>query len=44
MPLVERVDNLPPTECGNRGFSKQTAMTYGILTTDPGKLPKPIYH
>ena len=43
-PLVERVDTLPPTEHGNRGFSQQTAMTYGIPATDTGKLPKPIYH
>ena len=43
-PLVERVDTLPPTEHGNRGFSQQTAVTYGIPATDPGKLPKPIYH
>ena len=43
-PPVERVDTLPPTECGNRGFSQQTAVTYGIPATDPGKLPKPIYH
>ena len=43
-PPVERVDTLPPTEHGNRGFSQQTAVTYGIPTTDPGKLPKPIYH
>ena len=44
MPPVERVDTLPPTEHGNRGFSQQTAVTYGIPATDPGKLPKPIYH
>ena len=44
MPLVERVDTLPPTECGNRGFGQRTAVTYGMPTTDPGKLPKPIYH
>ena len=44
MPPVERVDTLPTTERGNRGFSQQTAVTYGIPTTDPGKLPKPIYH
>ena len=44
MPLVERVDTVPPTECGNRGFGQQTSMTYGIPATDPGKLPKPIYH
>ena len=43
-PLVERVNTLPPTERGNRGFGQQTAVTYGIPTTDPGKLPKPIYH
>ena len=43
-PPVERVDTLSPTECGNRGFGQQTAMTYGIPATDPGKLPKPIYH
>ena len=43
-PLVERVDTLPPTERGNRGFGQQTAVTYGIPTTNPGKLPKPIYH
>ena len=44
MPPVERVDTLPPTERGNRGFGQQTAVTYGIPATDPGKLPKPIYH
>ena len=43
-PPVERVNTLPPTERGNRGFGQQTAVTYGIPTTDPGKLPKPIYH
>ena len=42
MPPVERVDTLPPTEHGNRGFGQQTAMTYDIPATDPGKLPKPI--
>ena len=44
MPPVERVYTLPPTECGSRGFGQQTAVTYGIPATDPGKLPKPIYH
>ena len=43
-PPVERVDTLPPTEHGSRGFSQQTAITYGIPATDPGKLPKSIYH
>ena len=44
MPPVEKVDTLPPTEHDNRSFGQQTAMTYGIPATDPGKLPKPIYH
>ena len=44
MPPVERVDTLPPTEHGNRDFGQQTAVTYGIPATDPGKLLKPIYH
>ena len=44
MPLVERVDTLHPTEHGSRGFGQQTAMTYGIPATAPGKLPKPTYH
>ena len=44
MPPVEKVDTLPPTEHGNRGFGQQTAVTYGIPATDLGKLPKPIYH
>ena len=45
-PPVERVDTLPPTERGNRGFGQQTAVAYGIpqTTGNPGKLPKPIYH
>ena len=43
-PPVEKVDTLPSTEHGSRGFSQQTAMTYGIPATAPGKLPKSIYH
>ena len=43
-PPVERVNTLPLTEHGNRGFGQQTAVTYGIPATDPGELPKPIYH
>ena len=36
-PPVERVDTLPPTEHGSRGFGQQTAVTYGIPATDPEK-------
>ena len=43
-PPVEMVDTLPSTECGSRGFGQQTAVTYGIPATAPGKLPKSIYH
>ena len=43
-PLVERIDTLPPTEHGSRGFGQQTAVTYGIPATAPGKLPNSIYH
>ena len=42
-PPVERVDTLPPTEHGSRGFGQQTAMTYGIPATAPGKLPKSLH-
>ena len=41
---VEKVDTLPSTECGSRGFGQQTAVTYGIPARAPGKLPKSIYH
>ena len=44
IPLVERVDTLPPTECGSRGFGQQTTMTYGTTAKAPGKLPESTYH
>ena len=43
-PLVERVDTLPPTECGSRGFGQQTAVIYGATARAPGKLPESTYH
>ena len=43
-PPVERVDTLPPTECGSRGFGQQTAVTYGATARAPGKLPESTYH
>ena len=43
-PLVERVDTLPPTEHGSRGFGQQTAVTYGTTARAPGKLPESTYH
>ena len=43
-PPIERVDTLPPTECGSRGFGQQTAVTYGATTKAPGKLPESTYH
>ena len=43
-PPVERVDILPPTECGSRGFGQQTAVTYGATAKAPGKLPESTYH
>ena len=43
-PPVERVDALPPTEHGSRGFGQQTAMTYGATARAPGKLPESTYH
>ena len=43
-PLVERVDTLPPTEHGSRGFDQQTAVTYGVTARAPGKLPESTYH
>ena len=42
-PSVEKVDTLPSTECGNKGFGQKTAVTYGVPATAPGKLPKSIY-
>ena len=43
-PPVEKVDSLPSTERGSRGFGQQIAVTYGIPATAPGKLPRSIYH
>ena len=43
-PLVKRVNTLPPTECGSKGFGQQTAVTYGATAKAPGKLPKSTYH
>ena len=43
-PPVERVDTLPPTEHGSRGFGQQTTLTYGATARAPGKLPESIYH
>ena len=43
-PPIERVDTLPPTEHGSRGFGQQTAVTYGATARAPGKLPKSTYH
>ena len=43
-PPVERVNTLPPTECGSRGFGQQTTVTYGATAKAPGKLPKSTYH
>ena len=42
--LVERVDTLPPTEHGSRGFGQQTAVTYGATARAQGKLPESTYH
>ena len=43
-PPVERIDNLPPTEHGSRGFGQQTTVTYGATARAPGKLPESPYH
>ena len=43
-PPVERVDTVPPTERGSRGFGQQTAVTYGTTAKAPGKLPESTYH
>ena len=43
-PPIERVDTLPPTEHGSRGFGQQTTMTYGAIAKAPGKLPESTYH
>ena len=43
-PPVERVDTLPPTEHGSRGFGQQTTVTYGTTAKAPGKLPGSTYH
>ena len=43
-PPVERVDTLPPTEHGSRGFGQQTTVTYGATARAPGKLPESTYH
>ena len=43
-PPVERVDTVPSTEHGSRGFGQQTAVTYGATAKAPGKLPKSTYH
>ena len=43
-PPVERVDTLPPTEHGSRGFGQKTTMTYGATARAPGKLPESTYH
>ena len=43
-PPVERVDTLPPTEHGSRGFGQQTGVTYGATTRAPGELPESTYH
>ena len=43
-PPVEKVDTLPSTECGSRGFGQQTVVTYGVSATAPGNLPKSPYY
>ena len=43
-PPIERVDTLPPTEHGTRGFGQQATVTYGTTAKAPGKLPESTYH
>ena len=41
---VERVNTLPPTERGSKGFGQQTTVTYGATAKAQGKLPESTYH
>ena len=43
-PPVERVNTLPPTEHGSKGFGQQTAVIYGATARAPGKHPESPYH